>query len=158
MSSESVRLGQSAIDRIFFSDHLIDTDPFRSAIFLFLSFIELSRKGPPVQRSVTNKVKQRVVISIITKSTHSSEIKRLCLIKWPSKMFQYLFNTVFVFQKYGKFWSIFLGHFFDNKSLISEKYTNMCDFNATLKDVNLIVFRYWWMSKTWSLWIQCDMY
>ena len=81
MYSESVRLGQSAIDRIFFSDHLIDTDPFRSAIFLFLSFIELSQKGPPVQRSVTNKVKQRVVISIITKSTHSSEIKGLCLIK-----------------------------------------------------------------------------
>ena len=90
MSSESERLGQSAIDRIFFSDHLIDTDPFRSAIFLFLSFIELSRKGPAVQRSVTNKVKQRVVISIITKSTHSSEIKCLCLIKEPSKMFQYL--------------------------------------------------------------------
>ena len=72
MSSESVRLGQSAIDRIFFSDHLIDTDPFRSAIFLFLSFIELSRKGPAdVQRSVTNKVKQRVVISIITNSSEN---------------------------------------------------------------------------------------
>ena len=28
---------------------------------------------------------------------------------------------VFVFQKYGKFWSILLGHFIKHKLLISEK-------------------------------------
>ena len=31
---------------------------------------------------------------------------------------------VFVFQKYGKFWSILLGHFIKHKLLISEEWTN----------------------------------
>ena len=60
---------------------------------------------------------------------HSSEIRGLCLMKWPSKMLQnlsYFRNTkihlVFIFLNYGKFWSISLGHFIKHKPLISEEW------------------------------------
>ena len=38
--------------------------------------------------------------------------------KWKKKLI-----WVFVFQKYGKFWSISLGYFIKHKPLISEEYT-----------------------------------
>ena len=80
---------------------------------------------------------------------HSSKIKGLCLMKWPSETLQNLPYTksqvvffsiiftneypglcqhrpghslgVFIFQKYGKIWSVSLGHFIKHIPLISEE-------------------------------------
>ena len=62
---------------------------------------------------------------------HSSEIKSLCLMECPSKMFQnlpyfwsmkaHVVFSFFIFQKCGKFWSVSLGHFIKHKHLISEE-------------------------------------
>ena len=64
-----------------------------------------------------------------TLHTHSSEIRGLCLMKWPIEM---LINGKINFSgfshkrmyiKYGKFWSVSLGHFIKHKPLISEECT-----------------------------------
>ena len=76
---------------------------------------------------------------------HSSEIRGLCSTKssneilqnlpyfWNKKtclvffMFHFVllyFSLINALQKYGKFWSISLGHFIKHKPLISEEWTN----------------------------------
>ena len=64
---------------------------------------------------------------------HSSEIWGLCLMKCSSEMLQnlayfwnkktqlVLYNWVFLFQKYAKFWSVSLENFIKHKNLISEE-------------------------------------
>ena len=60
---------------------------------------------------------------------HSSEIRGLCLMKCSSETFQNLsyfwIMWVFIFQKYGKFWSVSLEHFNKYKPLISEEWYNL---------------------------------
>ena len=118
---------------------------------------------------------------------HSSEIRGLCLMKWPSKMLQNLpffiyiqkpkvdfsFRATFFFplmnalvyvditleeklrttkwkmknllKKYGKFWSILLGHFIKHKPLIFEGVTNK---NSVRVFSNDNLFSFFFKKKT----------
>ena len=61
---------------------------------------------------------------------------------------------VFVFQKYGKFWSILLGHFIKDKLLISEKWKCKYDFTQfrlyIYNDIFCFLTCHIWTKKSWK--------